>query len=234
MKNKYILIIASCLFIVVAGVCYSCSYEKNHEKAILLTSQDSNDVDVVEHTIGSQAAVGSDIKENIQSDNSTQQELDTQSLIYVHLCGAVINPDVYQIETGARLKDLIDMAGGLSTDAASDYINQASVVKDGQRIYIPTKEELEELSLSDYIEGEPDFCVDKAEVDGKVNINTADETKFMNLTGIGQAKAKSIVEYRNKNGEFKDITDLMKIPGIKEGLFNQIKDEITLGNAPNK
>jgi competence protein ComEA len=64
--------------------------------------------------------------------------------------------------------------------------------------------------------------------DIRVNINTADETTLMSLPGIGKAKAKSIVEYRNKNGSFKTTEDLMKIPGIKEGLFAKIEDLVTV------
>jgi len=100
-------------------------------------------------------------------------------------------------------------------------------VEDGQRIYIPTKEELKELSVQDYITGDKSNQADSQAV-RKVNINTADENELMTLPGIGQAKARSIIEYRKKNGSFKSITDLTNIPGIKEGLLARIEDMITV------
>ena len=235
-KNKYILLIATGLFIIMAGVFYSCSYGNNKGQEILLTSEsnqghESNDSGLHDDTDQSLAINWQD--NNKQSDNNELQVHNNQELIYVHICGAVFNPDVYQIEDGSRLIDVIELAGGLCEDAAGDFINQARIVEDGQRIYIPTKEELNEISVSDYLDGEKVNQEDNQELNGKVNINTADETELMTLTGIGQAKARSIIEYRNKNGKFSDITDLMKIPGIKEGLFAQIENEITIGNNKN-
>ncbi|NLL71945.1 MAG: hypothetical protein GX237_00245 [Clostridiales bacterium] len=224
-KNKYIPILASGLFIIIAGVFYSCSYKENQGQEILLISQEND---------SKQKDNQSNTNQNNDQDNADQTlwiQLDSvEEHIYVHLCGAVVKPDVYEVESGSRLKDLIVLAGGLTSDAAGDYINQASLVEDGQRIYIPTKDELKDLSLSDYISGDGDEGND--ERGSKVNINKADEAELMTLTGIGEAKAKSIVEYRKKNGEFKDIRDLMNVPGIKEGLFAQIEDEITLGKTP--
>jgi competence protein ComEA len=100
------------------------------------------------------------------------------------------------------------------------------IVEDGQRIYIPTRNELFELSVDEYVLGDNFGKADN--VGNKVNINTADETELMSLPGIGQAKAKSIIEYRKKNGGFKANDDLMNISGIKERLFSQIEDMITV------
>ena len=99
------------------------------------------------------------------------------------------------------------------------------MVEDGQRIYIPTKNELDELNIEEYVTGDIKNHSD-SEASEKVNINTAGESELMSLPGIGQAKAKSIIDYRNKNGDFKAITDLMNISGIKDGLFAKIEDLI--------
>ena len=231
MKNKYIIITATCLFLIVTGVCYSCSYEKNRGQEILLSSDDN----IGDDDDPSKAENKDDIihsKEDKPQSNSEPQIIELteelhESTIYVHICGAVVNPDVYQVKTGTRLVELIDYAGGLIPEAADDYINQAISVEDGQRIYIPTKNELNELSVDQYVIGDNQKQSD-IEIDKKVNINTADETRLMSLPGIGQAKAKSIIEYRNKNGSFKAIEDIVNISGIKEGLFTQIKDLLTV------
>ncbi|NLK99280.1 MAG: hypothetical protein GX271_01315 [Clostridiales bacterium] len=209
MKNKYFIITASSLFIIVAGVCYSCSYSKDPVQEILLSSDNNIEEDEA-------------LKSELQVDNNLQIE---DELIYVHICGAVVSPAVYQVKDGTRLVELIEYAGGLLAEAADDYINQAVVVEDGQRIYIPTKDELKELKIEEYVLGDIKDQSDN-ELSKKVNINTADEAELMGLPGIGQAKAKSIIDYRNKNGEFEAITDLMKISGIKDGLFAQLEDLI--------
>ena len=166
-----------------------------------------------------------------------QTEKVITSCIYVHICGAVNNPGVYQVKSGARLIELIKLAGGLTKDAAGDYMNQAQLVSDGQRVYIPSKDELHELSTQEYMTGEQSNS-DNSVVNGEenntiessvtseesalININTADKEELMSISGIGEAKANSIIAYREKNGKFKTIEELMNIPGIKEGLFSQI------------
>jgi competence protein ComEA len=167
------------------------------------------------------------VEEKLQPDEAMQKlSLDGTAedpLIYVHVCGAVVNPGVYQVPEKARIIECIEAAGGLTLEAADDYINQAGKAEDGQRIYIPTQAELKELSLDEYISGDNNNQTDET-AEKKININTADEKELMSLPGIGQAKAKSIIEYRKMHGDFKDPADLMNIPGIKEGLFARIKD----------
>jgi len=138
----------------------------------------------------------------------------------------VINPGVYPAKEEARIVDLIKLAGGLTKGAAGDYINQAQLVTDGQRIYIPNQEELKELSTADYIAGEQKDTAstntEGGEESALININTADKEELMSISGIGEVKATSIIAYREKNGKFNAIEELMNIPGIKEGLFSQI------------
>lgn len=228
MKNKYIIIAGACLFLIVAGLCYSHTYKKNHEQEIMLLSNDQDegsskdkldDEDII-NTVDS-----------LQLGNREQQigfnEEAKGTKIYVHICGAVVNPDVYQVAEGTRLVDLIDAAGGLTPEAADDYINQAMKAEDGQKVYIPTQDELKDFSIAEYAAGDNNIQSDKR-ADIKVNINSADETELMSLPGIGQAKAKSIIEYRKKNGSFETIDDLMNISGIKEVLFAQIKDLVVV------
>lgn len=103
------------------------------------------------------------------------------------------------------------MAGGFSEEAAVSRINQAEVLKDETRLYIPTMNEIVE---------------EQSKEDGKVNLNTATKEELMTLPGVGQSKAALIIQYREEHGKFQTIEDIMNISGIKEGLFGKIKDYI--------
>ncbi len=159
----------------------------------------------------------------------------------VYVCGAVRNPGVYELDAQDRITDAADAAGGFSADAATGYINLAAPVTDGQKIYIPTNSEIEEAiaegldiygsevnitSNSPGIRSENPPGVASSETSGLVNINSADKSALMTLPGIGEGKADKIIDYREKNGVFKCPEDIMLVAGIKEGLYNKIKDKI--------
>lgn len=231
MKKKYLTVIFACIFLLTAGVIYCCLYNNNEDRQeVLVTSLESgNENDSQESKNGLLEENDTVSDENNSGSNNIRTD-ENSELIYVHICGAVANPGVYQIKAGTRLVELIELAGGLNNEAAGDYVNQAMVVEDGQRIYIPTRDELKSLSVSEYIKGDSGSRPSDSDNGEKININTADESALMTLPGIGQAKARRIIEYREKHGNFSDVRDLMNVPGIKEGLFNQIEDKITVGN----
>ncbi len=141
------------------------------------------------------------------------QEEIIQTEIYVFVCGAVKNPGVYALSEGDRVVEAINAAGGFLEDAAKDAWNQAEILQDEMKIYIPTMEELQNQSEAGT---------------GKININTASKEDLMGLPGVGEAKAKQIISYRESHGLFKHIEDIMSISGIKEGLFEKIKEYITV------
>lgn len=142
--------------------------------------------------------------------------------VYVYVCGAVNAPGVYELKEGARVFEAIQLAGGLTEAAAADAVNQARIVTDGEQIRVPTVEEAQSRGAG--VAGE----VTEGTENNKININTAGKEELMTLTGIGEAKAESIMDYREKNGSFTSIEELMQIEGIKEGVFNKIKDDITI------
>lgn len=133
----------------------------------------------------------------------------------VYICGAVVNPGVYEVSEGARIFQVLELAGGLTEDAAVTELNQAEPVQDGQMIYIPT---LEEAAVQAAKEQEA--------ADGRVNINTASVEELMRLPGIGESKAQSIIAYREEHGAFAGTEDLMNITGIKAGVYEKIKNSI--------
>ena len=149
-------------------------------------------------------------------------EKDTAETVFVYVCGAVNAPGVYELGKNARVFEAVEMAGGLTAQAAAESVNQARTVADGEQIYVPTLEE-----AATYGAGVLDGIVTEG-TDKKVNINTAGKEELMTLTGIGEAKAQSILDYREEHGSFGSIEDLMQIEGIKEGVFNKIKEDIMI------
>ena len=162
------------------------------------------------------------------SQGGTDAEEELPETLYVHVCGAVNAPGVYELRTDARIYEALEAAGGMTEDAAADWINQAEALSDGERIYVPTQEEAEESAQS--VSGrwaDPNGNAGGS-VSDKININTAAKEELMTLSGIGASKAESILKYRQEHGNFQSIEDLKKIEGIKDGVFNKIKDDITV------
>ena len=165
----------------------------------------------------------------------------TDDVIKVYVCGAVNDPDVYTLPSDVRLIDAVNAAGGFTDDAGESFLNLASALKDGQKVYIPTEREVEEaISSEEGIYGSEVNITSNSPgirqvgngdtsgtgADGLVDINHADRQTLMTLPGIGQSKADKIIAYREANGGFSSIEDIMLVGGIKEGMFNKIKDSI--------
>ena len=168
---------------------------------------------------------GTDI-DSEQKDQQTDRE--KLQICYVHICGAVKQPGVYELTADSRLFEAIQMAGGLTEEAADQALNQAELIEDGSRIYVPTKEEVKAgMDNGDTLTQNEDNAEKAGSTsDGKVDINTAEKIELMTLPGIGEAKADAIVRYREEHGAFQKIEDLMEVEGIKEGVFQKVKDQI--------
>lgn len=145
--------------------------------------------------------------------------------IKVYVCGAVQRPDVYEISADSRIVDAVSAAGGFAIDAYPEAMNLAETVSDGSRIYVPTKEEVDALAVvySDTGSGSGGTTSDST---GRVNINTATLEELTTLPGIGDTRARAIIDYREQNGAFGNIEDIMQVTGIKEKSFSKIKDSI--------
>lgn len=166
-----------------------------------------------------------------------------QAMIYVDVCGAVANPGVFQLAAGSRVFQAIEAAGGYLPEAALTCVNRAGVLTDGQQLYILTQEEMERQGLypaemagasdgqmnGSAGTGQNTGMTAQVQQDNRININTADEAQLTTLTGIGATRAQAIIAYREENGPFAAIEDIMNVQGIKEGTFAKIKDEIVVG-----
>ena len=184
-------------------------------------------------------------KENIvlENNNVVEEKVslkeDEIDKIFVDIKGMVVNEGVYSIDNGKRVIDVIELAGGLKDEANTRFINLAKIVSDGEVIVIYSNDEIDKAKEPKIVyvdtpcvceEIKNDAClIDNINKDnnGKININTSSAEELKTLDGIGEAKANSIIDYRNKNGNFKSIEDLLNVSGISEKIFNNIKDKIT-------
>ena len=219
MQKNYFRIGIIILFFIVSGSLYFLQEKKEREKEELPSS------------VFSQIEQLSKEEEYLQEEHTEKEELvseEIETYIFVHICGAVQKEGVYQLKENDRLYMAIELAGGFTKEAAKEYHNLARIVKDGERIYILTKEELSELSIKEQIEGELENNESMKETNQVVNLNTASLEQLMTLSGIGETKAKSIIEYRTKVGKFQSIDELMNISGIGEAMFEKVKNRITI------
>lgn len=198
-KNKKLIIIISIIFVIILFVFFN----NNKDDEVEIIEQIENKVDV-----------------NIEEDKDVKQ-------IIVHITGCIKKQGVVEINEGARIIDVIEAAGGVTEEADITKVNLAYIVKDAQKIYIPSiydKEDTEYITLNN---GENVIVEDKygGESD-MVNINTATQTELESLSGIGPSIALKIINYREEHGKFKSIEEIKEVPGIGDAKFNSIKDMI--------
>ena len=139
---------------------------------------------------------------------------------YVHICGEVESPGVYEVAEDARICDVLLLAGGFTKNAATDAVNMAQKVTDGMQVVVPSVEEAAERQ-----------ALAEAEADGRVELNTATLEQLCTLPGIGESRARAILAYREEHGGFSVTEELMQVSGIKEGTFNRLRELIYIKDA---
>lgn len=156
---------------------------------------------------------------------TSMETVSVEEKYFVHVCGAIEKPGVYEMPKKSRIFEVIEKAGGFTKEADEEFINLAEEIRDGSRIIIPTKEETSKL---DQEANKQYGIVSDREEDASalIDLNTADKEVLCSLPGVGDAKAEAIILYRKEHGEFHSIDEIMQIAGIKESLFYKIKDKI--------
>ena len=145
---------------------------------------------------------------NIEHTDENTEHIEDSEHIFVYVCGAVNREGVYELPCGSRVYEAIAMAGGFCADADARNVNQAEVLEDEERIYVPVVgEAVQEMD----------------EKDSRININKATKEELMTLPGVGESRAESIIQYREQQGAFQNLEEIMQVSGIKEGLFEKIK-----------
>lgn len=172
--------------------------------------------------------------------------------VYVDIKGAVKKPGVYEVNEGSIVNDIIKLAGGFTTNAYQKNLNLSKKLSDEMVIYVFTKTEYQklnsvkvekvcssnEIDISNCTESGNSLIIDgnktvsEAESDSEtnslININTASKSDLMTLPGIGEAKANNIISYRTNNGAFTSISDVKKVSGIGDSIYEQIKNYLTI------
>lgn len=177
--------------------------------------RDDSDIIVTEGFSDKEVETATNPPQTKESDSSNRT-----GKIYIHVCGEVKKPGVYTFFTEPRVVEAVKKAGGFTGKADRFSINQAEKITDGTQLVIPAKGKKESRKKT-----ENAGSIDQS---GKVNLNTALKEELMTLSGIGESKAAQILSYREENGAFQKIEDIMNISGIKEGIFNRIKNQIVV------
>lgn len=196
-QNIKSIVLAFFCSVVVIGIGF---YYFNRSK-----TEDYNDISFSNHK--------SDRIDNEEKNDDKQDEK-----IFVDVKGAVKNPGVFETTKDKRIKDLIDVAGGLLDDADTSTLNLSQKVKDQMVIYVlkhgEKPKQMSEIGTTSSSSGDV------------ININTANKEQLMKISGVGKTKAEAIIEYREKNGDFKKKEDITKVRGIGKATFEKIKDKI--------
>jgi competence protein ComEA len=175
---------------------------------------------------------GSDPENNKRKEEGGAPDREEQSRkIYVYVCGAVQSPGVYELLPGSRVYQALEAAGGTTETADDRSLNRARLLSDGDQIIVYTREEVQagQADVFAPVSGEKSDGVqtDGGSKDGrKVNINRAGVEELQELPGIGEARARAIVTYREEHGGFSGIEEIQNISGIKQKAFEKIKDYI--------
>lgn len=182
-----------------------------------------------------------------------EEKSDVKNSCLVDVKGEVKKPGVYELDSDSRVIDALNMAG-LTKESNTKFINLSKIISDEMVIFIYSNDEVKNMLESTNVESICDVvhnnaCVDSEESiiydkgmdkvesnllnkseeenDNIININTATLEELLTLSGIGESKAKSIIEYRAKT-PFNKIEDIMNVSGIGESLYNKIKENITV------
>ena len=174
-----------------------------------------------------------EVEENkIEESNKIEEET---TKIVVHVSGAVRNEGIVELKEKSRIADAIEMVGGVTEDAYMKDVNLATILEDGMKIYIPTKEEVEKQreNTNDSVSKDRNLDIynngsNTSKKNNKVNINTASKEELDTLPGIGESTANKIINYRKENGKFKTIEEIKEVSGIGDSKYEQIKNLIEI------
>lgn len=165
-------------------------------------------------------------KNDIEEKENKEETKEMGTGIFVHIDGWIQNPGVYEIKENDRVNTIIEKAGGLKEGASIKSINLAARLSDGDKIYIPNREEEKQIETTE-VKGNNTGTV-KITKNSKININKASISELKQITGIGESTANKIIDYRDNVGKFKKIEDIKEVKGIGDSKYESIKDKITI------
>ncbi len=217
-KKKIGIVAILVIVVIISGVIYLKSgfkeLKKNDAENIFVDDTES---------INTSAKENNSVKNSSSSTDSKSEKVQPKDKrIVVEIKGEVKKPDVYMLDENSIIKDLIEAAGGLTENADLSNVNRAKKLQDHDLIYIASKNEV----VNGMQNANQSNNNNNENVNKKVNINNATLEELKTIKGIGDAKAKSIIEYREQNGGFKTIEDIKNVTGIGDKMFETIKEQI--------
>lgn len=214
-KQKIIFfIILSIMIVVIIYYIYSVVYSSDY---YFSDNNNSNTYDLIESS------------NNTNSNIYDNEDIDLNNIV-IYICGAVKENKVITLKENSRICDAIDAAGGLTDGADLTNINLASILEDGEKIYIPKKGEIsqtESISSHSQTSSYPNNSSSDLK-NTKININKATQTELETIPGVGPSTALKIINYREENGKFKNIEDIKNVSGIGDSKYEKIKNYISI------
>ena len=224
------IIITIILFILILGICYYIYFK------------DERDINIIEDN-------SLEIEEVQEETQDEEEYSDTRIIVYI--TGAINKEGIYELPVNSRISDLIEKAEEIKEKAYIEKLNLAYKLEDGMKVHIPTKQEYEEeqklqentdtkedmtneyittnsgiSSIENSIENGNNSNKNISNINTKININRATQTELDSLPGIGPSTSMKIIEYREENGNFKNIEEIKNVSGIGEAKYEKIKDKI--------
>ena len=221
-KKKILISLVLIIILIILFVIYYFSNIEQVEEIdfseVILQNEELNNN--LNKTNNSEYITGNIIENNIDEDKNKE--------IVVHITGEVKKEGIVYLKEGDRVIDAIKKAGGETKNADLSQVNLAYVLSDGQKIYIPSKNEnIEEYIIEESSENNNRSQTNETKNE-KVNINHANETELDTLPGIGPSISKKIIKYREENGKFNNIEDIKNVSGIGDSKYEEIKNYITV------
>ena len=165
-------------------------------------------------------------------ENTELESNDVKTYIKVEIKGKVKNPGVYELLSGSRVIDLITKAGGVNSDVNTSNINMSSKLTDEMVVMIENDSKsifyIENTCVCPTVKSMGCNTYFDSIFSSKVSINTATLNELMKIKGIGETRAKAIIEYREKNGNFNSIEEIKNVKGIGNSIYEKIKPYISL------
>lgn len=223
-KKKIFICIAIIVIVALIYIVYTNFYKNTFEEI------DLNDAILDEGSNIEENLDNSIVKEKENGDVIDNEDVEKDEII-IHIIGEVKKEGIVSLKEGDRVIDAIKKAGGETKNADLSQVNLAYILSDGQKIYIPSKNEKIDtfvISSNESDIGESGENNNGGSSDIKININTATESQLDTLPGVGPSTAMKIIEYRNTNGKFKKIEDIKEVKGIGEAKYEDLKKYITI------
>jgi len=215
------------IILVIVLIAFGILYLKSGFKELKKNDTESIFVEDTENTDISTGTSNNNVKNNSISTNNKEVTIPIKDKsIVVEIKGEVKKPDVYTLNENAIIKELIEEAGGLTENADLSNINRAKKLQNHELVYIANKNDITKESRNTNTNSESNTSNSQGISNTIVNINTATIEQLKTLNGIGDSKAKSIIEYREQNGGFKSKEDIKNVTGIGEKMFERIKEQI--------